>query len=331
MINSTYDITIIGGGPVGMFAGLYAGLRNAKFQIIESLSELGGQVNALYPEKTLLDIPGQAAIKGRNLVSNLQKQLDTMNGDIKLNETVTNVVKDENMFNITTNKGNSKSKAIIIAVGNGAFNPRKLMADGADDFEGKQLVYTAKDIQQFKDKTVLVAGGGDSAIDQALMLEKTAKKVYLLHRRNEFRGLEHMVDLLKKSSVELITPYLIKQLKATDNDQVTVVAKKMKTDNDFKNINVDKILVNYGFISNNKDMEGWNLDLEKDHHATKVNPTLETNIHNIYSIGDQAKYEGKQTIIATGFGEVPIAVNAIMKDLYPNNHTPIHSTQLTND
>lgn len=324
-----YDITIIGGGPVGMFAGFYAGLRTAKFQIIESLSELGGQVNALYPEKTILDIPAYPAISGRDLVANLKKQLATMDGDIKLNQTVVNVEKDDDVFKVTTNKGITKTKAIIIAVGNGAFNPRKLSADGVETILDQQLVYTASDLDAFKNKKVLVAGGGDSAIDQALMLEDIADEVYLLHRRNEFRGLEHTVNLLKQSSVKLVTPYLIKSLENVDNNQVRVHAKKMKTDDEFIDIDVDKILVNYGFISNNKDMQGWNVDIEEDHHATKVDGSLQTNIKNIYAVGDQAKYDGKQTIIATGFGEVPITINAIMNDLYPGNRAPIHSTQLS--
>lgn len=329
MTDEIYDITIIGGGPVGMFAGFYAGMHTAKFQIIESLSELGGQVNALYPEKTLLDIPAYPAIKGRELVANLKQQLSTMDGDIKLNQTVINVEKDDNAFKITTNQEITKTKSIIIAVGNGAFNPRQLSADGVETINDDQLVYTANDIESFRDKVVLVAGGGDSAIDQALMLNDIAKKVYLLHRRNEFRGLEHMVEVLKQSSVELVTPYLIKSLANTDDGQVRVHAKKMKTDDEFIDLDVDKILVNYGFISNNKDMQNWSVEIEEEKHATKVNNTLETNIHNIYAVGDQAKYDGKQTIIATGFGEVPITINAIMNDLYPGNHAPVHSTQLS--
>jgi ferredoxin/flavodoxin---NADP+ reductase len=329
MSDEIYDITIIGGGPIGMFAGFYAGMRTAKFQIIESLSELGGQVNALYPEKTLLDIPAYPNLKGRNLVSNLKEQLSQMDGDIKLNQTVLNVEKEGDLFKITTNQSITKTKSVILAAGNGSFTPRKLNAEGVDKFEGQQLVYTANDLQAFKNKTVLVAGGGDSAIDQALMLEDVAKKVYLLHRRNEFRGLERMVARLKQSSVELVTPYLIKSLSMTDHNRVRVHAKKMKTKDEFIDLDVDKILVNYGFISNNKAMQGWKLQFENKHHMTMVGPTLETDVHNIYTVGDQAQYDGKQTIIATGFGEVPIAINAIMQDLYPGNNAPVHSTQLS--
>ncbi|MCK8607076.1 NAD(P)/FAD-dependent oxidoreductase [Apilactobacillus ozensis] len=329
MNENIYDITIIGGGPIGMFAGFYSGLRNAKFQIIESLSELGGQVNALYPEKTILDVAGFTGLTGRELIKNLKSQLLTMNPEIKLNTTVNDVEKVDNLFKITTDKEITKSRAIIIATGNGSFKPRKLLAENADKFENKQIQYFIKNLDDYKNKTVLVAGGGDSAIDQALMLEKVAKKVYLLHRRNEFRGLERMVSTLKDSSVELITPYLIKKVKEIDNGQIELMAKKMRTDDELINISVDKMLVNYGFISNNKAMQEWNITLDSNHRLLTVDETMATNIENIYAVGDQSIYEGKQTIIATGFGEVPLAVNGIMQNLYPDSNVPIHSTQLS--
>ncbi|KRM69725.1 thioredoxin reductase [Apilactobacillus ozensis DSM 23829 = JCM 17196] len=329
MNENIYDITIIGGGPIGMFAGFYSGLRNAKFQIIESLSELGGQVNALYPEKTILDVAGFTGLTGRELIKNLKSQLLTMNPEIKLNTTVNDVEKVDNLFKITTDKEITKSRAIIIATGNGSFKPRKLLAENADKFENKQIQYFIKNLDDYKNKTVLVAGGGDSAIDQALMLEKVAKKVYLLHRRNEFRGLERMVSTLKDSSVELITPYLIKKVEEIDNGQIELMAKKMRTDDEFINIDVDKMIVNYGFIANNKAMQAWKINLESNHRLLVVDETMATNIKNIYAIGDQATYQGKQTIIATGLGEVPLAVNGIMQNLYPDSNVPIHSTQLS--
>ncbi|MCK8624944.1 NAD(P)/FAD-dependent oxidoreductase [Apilactobacillus xinyiensis] len=329
MNKNIYDITIIGGGPVGMFAGFYSGLRNAKVQIIESLDELGGQVNALYPEKTILDVAGFAGLTGRELVNNLKAQLLTMQPDISLNTTVKNVKKVDDFFAIETDKGTTQSRAIIIATGNGSFKPRKLLADNADKYENNQIQYFIKNLDDFKDKQVLVAGGGDSAIDQALMLEKVAKKVYLLHRRNEFRGLERMVSRLKTSSVELVTPYLIKEVQPADGNQITLVAKKMRTDDEFKTITVDKMLVNYGFVADSKAMKNWDINLQTSHRLLKVDSKMQTNIPNVYAVGDQANYDGKQTIIATGFGEVPLAVNGIMQNLYPNSNAPIHSTQLS--
>lgn len=174
--NATYDITIIGGGPAGMFAGFYAGLRNAKVQLIESLTELGGQASALYPEKTILDVAGYPMIKARNLVEQLEEQLKTVETDVKLNQTVNDIKKTTNGYQLITNQETTFTKAIIIATGVGAFNPRKLAVENSADFEGQHLFYSVKNLNQFKDQTILVAGGGDSAIDEALLLEQVAKK-----------------------------------------------------------------------------------------------------------------------------------------------------------
>ncbi|KRL22510.1 NAD(P)/FAD-dependent oxidoreductase [Lentilactobacillus kisonensis] len=324
---AVYDITIIGGGPAGMFAGFYAGLRDAKTQIIESLSELGGQVSALYPEKTILDVGGYPNIKAKNLVTELEKQLRGTDTAIKLNQTVTDIDKVAEGYQVTTNKGTTLTKAIIIATGVGAFNPRKLAVDNGDQFEGKQLFYSVKDLEHFRDRDVLVAGGGDAAIDEALLLNSVAKKVYLLHRRDKFRAMEHSVTQLIQSSIELVTPYLIQGLTQQADGKVKVSAKKMKTE-DIKNLVVDDIVVNYGFIAQDDALNGWTVHPETDRGTIKVASNALTSIDNVFAIGDVSKYEGKQPLIATAFGEAPIAVNAVMKSIYPERRGPVHSTSL---
>ncbi|WP_429971520.1 NAD(P)/FAD-dependent oxidoreductase [Fructilactobacillus sp. Tb1] len=327
MSHKLYDITIIGGGPIGMFAGFYAGLRNAKVQVIESLAELGGQVNALYPEKTILDVAGFAGLTGAELVNNLQAQLDTMpEVEQRVGTKVMNVVRQDDHFDIETDGKTYQSKAVILATGNGSFKPRELRAENADVLADKFISYSVRNLQKFAGKDVMVAGGGDSAVDMALMLETVANKVSLLHRRNEFRGLEHMIDKLNTSSVEILTPYLIKRLDDKDG-RLQVTAKKVKTD-DEETFVVDDLVVNYGFISNNKDLQSWQIQPALNHHLVEVNQEMETSEPNVFSIGDQATYLGKDTLITTGFGEAPLAVNAIMKRLYPDRHTPIHSTSL---
>ncbi|MHA8138537.1 NAD(P)/FAD-dependent oxidoreductase [Lactobacillaceae bacterium Scapto_B20] len=326
MKDNLYDITIIGGGPVGMFAGFYAGLRNLKVQLIESLDELGGQVNAIYPEKEILDVAGFAGITGKELVQRLNKQLTTMDVDIKTGHAVTNLAKDPDGFSITTTKETTRSKAVLIATGGGSFEPRKLAVKDIEGFEGNQIIYSIQNLADFKDQTVIVAGGGNSAVDNALLLETVAKQVYLIHRRDEFRGMEHMIDVLNQSSVKLVTPYLIKKISA-QGDQVNVSAKKMKTD-DSIDILADKILVNYGFISSNKVSKNWVIDLDESRHMFNVDTQMETSVPGIYSVGDSATYEGKDTLIATGFGEVPLAINHIAKWLYPDRRQPVHSTSI---
>ncbi|WP_283679446.1 NAD(P)/FAD-dependent oxidoreductase [Lentilactobacillus sp. Marseille-Q4993] len=321
-----YDITVIGGGPAGIFAGFYAGLRNAKTQIIESLSELGGQVTALYPEKTILDVGGYPQIKGRDLVNQLEEQLKTVDTEVKLNTTVTNVERTDEGFKITTDKGTSETKGIIIATGVGAFNPRKLAVDNSEEFEGKNLFYSVKNLAHFKGRDVLVAGGGDSAIDEALLLEPVAHQVYLLHRREKFRAMEHSVDLLDQSSIELVTPYLIKEL-AAKGDQVEISAKKMKTDDEKKMV-VDDIVVNYGFIAQDDALSGWGVHPDGSRGKITANTSGITSEKNVFAIGDVSDYDDKQPLIATGFGEAPLAVNPLMKSIYPDRRGPVHSTSL---
>lgn len=327
MTNNLYDITIIGGGPIGMFAGFYAGLRNAKAQIIESLPEMGGQVKALYPEKTILDVAGFAGLTGAELIANLQEQLDTMTAvEQKVATKVLNIKKVDAGFEITTNHGVSYSKAVILAAGNGSFKPRELRAENIDVVADQFISYSVTNLQKFAGKDVMVAGGGDSAVDMALLLETVANQVSILHRRAEFRGLEHMIDKLNESSVQILTPYLIKRLDQVDG-RLQVTAKKVKTDIEDQFV-VDDLVVNYGFISNNKDLQNFEVQPELEHNLVKVNSKQETSEPLMFSIGDQATYPGKDTLIATGLGEAPIAVNTIMKQLYPDQRLPIHSTSL---
>ncbi|GAY72131.1 NAD(P)/FAD-dependent oxidoreductase [Lentilactobacillus kosonis] len=324
--DEVYDITIIGGGPAGMFAGFYAGLRNAKTQIIESLAELGGQVATLYPEKTILDVAGYPQIKGRELIAQLEQQLQTVATEVKLNTTVQNIKQVGDAFEVITNNGMTVSKSIIIATGVGAFNPRKLAVDNSDEFEGTNLFYSVKDLDHFKNRTVLVAGGGDAAIDEALLIESVAKQVYLLHRRDKFRAMEHSVDLLTESTVETVTPYLISEL-ASEGDQVKITAKKMKSDEEMSMV-VDDIVVNYGFIAQDDALSGWEVHPEGSRGKIHSGVSGITNIKNVFTIGDVADYETKQALIATGFGEAPLAVNEAMRSIYPDRRGPVHSTSI---
>ena len=164
MSHKLYDITIIGGGPIGMFAGFYAGMRNAKVQIIESLSELGGQVNALYPEKTILDVAGFAGLKGSELINNLQTQLDTMpEVEQRVGTKVTNVIRKDDHFEIETDQATQETKAVILATGNGSCKPRELRADNVDAVAEKFITYSVRDLKKFANQDVIVAGGGESA------------------------------------------------------------------------------------------------------------------------------------------------------------------------
>lgn len=328
MMTETYDITIIGGGPAGMFAAFYAGMRNAKTQLLESLSDLGGQVNALYPEKTILDVAGFPAIQGRDLIAAQRQQLAQFPLTIKTNQPVTNLVSTADGFAVTTPAGTTQSTAVIIAVGNGAFTPRPLNVPNGEQFERSgQLVYSVPDKDAFRGQRVLVAGGGDSAIDQALMLEPVAQSVTLLHRRDQFRGLEHMVDLLHQSRVTVKTPYLIRGLATTADGALDVTIKPVGQA-DEAHLVVDRLLVSYGFTSDYHVIEGWDVALDRTRRLIAVDSTMATSVPGIYAIGDGVTYPGKQPLIATAYGEAPLAVHSIMDQFFPDRRGPIHSTSL---
>lgn len=326
-----YDITIVGGGPVGLFTAFYAGLRNAKTKIIESLESLGGQPAHLYAEKNIYDIPGYPAIKGEELEKNLIEQLSRFETSIHLGQEVLNIkklVSDEGIeyFEINTNKKIHYSRTIILAIGNGAFSPRKLGVADSEKYEKSNLHYYVNNIEQFTDKTVAICGGGDSAVDWALALEPIAKKVHLIHRRDKFRAIESSVNQLNESSIELLTPYIPESLNGDGQVLDSVTFKKVKSDEELT-LDIDNFIVSYGFTSSIGDIRNWGFNLTRN--AIEVSSQLETNIPGVYAVGDIAHYEGKVKIIATGFGEVPQAVNSALLRIDPTNiNPPTHSSDL---
>jgi thioredoxin reductase (NADPH) len=321
-----YDITIIGGGPTGLFTAFYAGIRQAKVKIIESLPQLGGQLTALYPEKYIYDVAGFPKIQSQELVDNLRVQMEQFEPTLCLEESVEQLEKQaDGIFKLITNQKSHYSKTIIITAGNGAFQPRKLELDGAVKFEDSNLHYFVKDMNRFTSKKVAILGGGDSAIDWALMLEPIAEKVTVIHRRDKFRAQEHSIENLRKSSIEIRTPYIPFALKGKDSI-TQIVVKQTKTEQK-ESIDVDDVIVNYGFISSLGPMKDWGLTIEKN--AIVVNSKQETNLPGIYAAGDVCTYDGKVKLIVTGFGEGPTAVNNAKAYMDPKAKVqPMHSTSL---
>ncbi|WP_017378711.1 NAD(P)/FAD-dependent oxidoreductase [Paenisporosarcina sp. TG-14] len=301
-----FDLIVIGGGPVGLFTAFYAGMRKMSVNIIESLPQLGGQLSALYPEKYIYDIAGFPKIRGQDLIDNLTDQMSQFEPVITLEQDVQQVEKQENgIFKLTTNCAVHYSKAIIITAGNGAFQPKKIKLNTSDKFEGKNLHYFIKDLNQFANKNVQIFGGGDSAVDWALMLEPIAKKVTLVHRRDKFRAHESSVENLMNSTVNIMTPYVpIKFI--GENKIEKVVFEKGKSLQEII-VEVDEVIVNYGFVSSLGSINDWGLEIEKN--SIVVNSKMETNIEGIYAAGDICTYEGKVKLIASGFGEAPTAVS----------------------
>jgi len=299
------DMTIIGGGPVGLFTAFYAGMRQASVKVIESLPQLGGQLTALYPEKHIYDIAGFPKIGAQELVDRLTEQMKQFESTICLGQSVENVEKEDDVFKITTNKEIHYSKTIIITAGNGAFQPRKMNIEGEEKFADKNLHYFVQNVNEFSGKKVVLFGGGDSAVDWALMLEPIAEKVTLIHRRDKFRAHEHSVELLKKSNVEVLTPFV--PIELVGDEKIEKVIIKEAKGEELHEIEVDDVLVNFGFVSSLGPIKNWGLEIEKN--SIVVNSKMETNIEGIYATGDICTYEGKVKLIATGFGESPIAVS----------------------
>ncbi|PLR79353.1 ferredoxin--NADP(+) reductase [Bacillus sp. V3-13] len=322
-----YDITIIGGGPVGLFTAFYGGMRQASVKIIESLPQLGGQLSALYPEKYIYDVAGFPKIRAQELVNNLKEQMAKFEPEVVLEQSVEKLEKQEDdVFKLTTNKKIHYSKTIIITAGNGAFQPRRIELENAAQYEGKNLHYFIDDLNQFAGQKVAVCGGGDSAVDWALMLEPIAEEVMIIHRRDKFRAHEHSVENLHNSKVQVKTPYIPVELIGDDNEIKQIVLQEANSDSK-EAIDVDAVIVNFGFVSSLGPIKEWGLDIEKN--SIVVNSKMETNIPGIYAAGDICTYDGKVKLIACGFGEAPTAVNNAKAYLDPKARVqPLHSTSL---
>ncbi|OQP07431.1 ferredoxin--NADP(+) reductase [Geobacillus sp. 46C-IIa] len=324
---NVYDVTVIGGGPTGMFAAFYGGLRQMKVKIIESLPQLGGQLAALYPEKYIYDIAGFPKVRAQELINQLKEQLSMFSPAICLNQSVETLEKQEDgTFKLTTDKEIHYSKTVIITAGNGAFQPRRLELESASQYEGKNLHYFISDLEQFAGKRVLVCGGGDSAVDWSLMLEPIAASVTIVHRRDKFRAHEHSVEQLMKSRVQVKTPFVPAELIGDEQGIRQVVLEHVK-EGTKETIDVDAVVVNYGFISSLGPIKNWGLDIEKN--SIKVNSRMETNIPGVYAAGDICTYDGKIKLIACGFGEAPIAISSAKTYIDPTARMqPAHSSSL---
>lgn len=320
-----YEITVIGGGPSGLFTAFYAGMRQSSCKIIESMPQLGGQLSALYPEKYIYDVAGFPKIRAQELIDRLKEQVSQFDTEICLEEKVMSVEKKDDLFEITTDKGIHYSRTVIITAGVGAFEPRRLELDGAEKYEKANLHYFVDDLNKFAGQKVVVFGGGDSAVDWALMLEPIAEKVTIVHRRDKFRAHEHSVENLMKSKVSVLTPYEPHAIEGGDRIE-KVVLRNSKTE-ELVTEDVDAVIVNFGFISSLGPIKDWGLELEKG--SIIVNSKMETNIPGIYAAGDVTTYPGKIKLIAVGFGEAPTAVNNAKSYMDPGAKVqPAHSSSM---
>ncbi|MXO32483.1 NAD(P)/FAD-dependent oxidoreductase [Apibacter sp. B2912] len=314
------DILIIGAGPTGLFAVFEAGLLKLRCHIIDALPNIGGQLTELYPKKPIFDIPGYPSIQAGELVKNLREQIKQFQPGFTLNETAKTIDKQaDGTFIVTTDKGTRHhAKAVAIAAGLGSFEPRKPLIDNIADYEEKGVEYFVKDPEKYKDKKIVIAGGGDSALDWTIVLADIAKEVTLVHRRNEFRGaldsVEKVQSLKNQGKVNLITPAEIVGIKGNGKVESLVIEKEGQTFDK----EVDYFIPLFGLIPKLGPIADWGLEIEKN--AIKVNNALDyqTNIEGIYAIGDINIYPGKLKLILCGFHEATLMCQSIYNKIYPD-------------
>ena len=292
--------------------------------IIDSLNFIGGQCNALYPEKPIYDIAGFSTISAKNLIKNLSKQSDIFNAKKYLNQKCTYIVNKVSYWEIQTEKNIIKTKTIIIAAGGGTFDVRKPPLRNIEDFENKSVFYHINNKNIFKNKIVTIAGGGDSALDWAIILARDiAKKVYIIHRRDNFRAapktVEEIEKLSKNGNLELITPYQLHKL--TGINGILENVEVIDLDGNTKYFQSDYLLPFFGMSMNIGPINNWSLNVKNKH--IDVDPsTMETNLKGVYAIGDICNYPGKLKLILTGFAESARACHSAYNHINPDK--PLH-------
>ena len=327
----TTDILIIGAGPTGLFAVFEAGLLKLKCHLIDALPQPGGQLAELYPKKPIFDIPGYPEVLAGDLVNNLMDQIKQFEPGFTLGESAETIEKQEDgSFIVTTNKGTQHhAKIVAIAGGLGTFQPRKPVINNIDFYEEKGVEYFVKNPEQFRDKDIVIAGGGDSALDWSVFLADVASSVTLVHRRNEFRGaldsVEKVQELNKQGKINLITPAEITAVHGENHvEAVTIVV-----DGEEQVFKTDYFIPLFGLTPKLGAIANWGLEIEKN--AIKVNNALDyqTNIPGIYAIGDVNTYPGKLKLILCGFHEATLMCQSAYQIINPGKRYVLKYTTVS--
>ncbi len=302
-----FDMIIIGAGPVGLFCAFEAGMLNMRVAIIEALGEIGGQCSALYQQKPIYDIPAHPMLLAGQLISNLEQQVAPFKPEIILNTRVESLSKSGEIFTLSSGNLILETKAVVIAAGGGSFLPNKPPLNDIDIFEQLgAILYTADDIDKFKNKNIVIAGGGDSAVDFALLISKVAKKVYVVHRRNKFRALDASVSAMQKLAetdgvIELIIPYQLCAING-EHGKISSISVSNIQNNEKLELEADFLIPLFGLSMDIGPIANWGLKMDKKHIEVD-NATMMTSVNGVFAIGDIATYSGKLKLILTGFAE----------------------------
>ncbi len=313
------DLIIIGAGPTGMFATFCAGLREINSITLESLSTHGGQMLELYPEKIVYDVQAVPKMKSMDLSDKMYEQSMLFKKRIEFNSKVTDIIPENNRFTIEVNNLKKySSKAVLICGGVGDFHPNKLNVDGEDQYKGKGLYYAVKSVDDFKDKTVAIIGGGDSAFDYQMQISSVCKKTYIIQHNNTFKAAESSVDAVKRDSkAEIIMNTDIKKINGDENTvkSIELFDNANKTS---RTLEVDAVIVAIGYKVNPSVFKS--LKIETTNRYIKVDHNYKTSIDGVYAAGDIANVtdENKFALIAVGGAEAYIAINNIKKYISPN-------------
>ena len=320
---TTVDILIVGAGPVGLYGAYYAGVRGLSVAVVDSLSEVGGQVTAMYPEKQIYDVAGFPAISGRDLVRGLFAQAAAHRPTYLLGQEAQQLrTVEDGRLQVTTSTGDQVTcGALVVTGGIGTFSPRPLPAGEA--FLGRGLEYFVPSSQEYVGRDVVVVGGGDSALDWALMLEPIASTVTLVHRREAFRAHSATVEQVRASGVELVVNAQVTALEGGDLVEKAEITRKGE---DPRVVPCQRVVAALGFTANLGPMREWGLTLHDNRHLV-VDSAMRTNLPGVFAAGDITDYDGKVRLISVGFGEVATAVNNAAVHLDPDAQVfPGHST-----
>ncbi|GGH36365.1 NAD(P)/FAD-dependent oxidoreductase [Paenibacillus segetis] len=304
-----YDVTIIGGGPAGMYAAFYSGMRDLKTKLIDANQELGGRM-LLYPEKMIWDVGGVTPTLCGTLIKQLAQQAQTFEPTIVLGEQVSELQRQEDgTFILLSNSGHRHwTQTVIMAIGYGIRKMAKLEIEGADRYEVTNLHYTVQELDMFRGKHIVISGGGDSAVDWANELESVAAKVTIVHRRNEFGGHERNVNRMRQSSVNIRTPYVVEKLHSKDGSLIDQVSITHLESGETEVLDADDVIVNHGMKSDFGPIRNWGLDMGE--WTVNVNGKMETNIPGVFAAGDFIDYDSKVRLIAGAFNDAVLAVNS---------------------
>ncbi len=314
------DVLIIGAGPCGLFAVFELGLLDMKVHVVDILDKIGGQCAELYPEKPIYDIPGIPMVTGHGLTEALMEQIKPFHPTFHLNEMIESVEKiGDPLFRITTDAGKVfECKVVVIAAGGGSFQPKRPPVPGIEAYEGTSVFYAVRKMEQFRDKNLLIVGGGDSALDWTLNLHPIARRVTLLHRRDDFRAAPHSVERMRALVAAGKMDLRLGQITALEGDNAQLTGAQVKgNDNAQVRIECDTILPFFGLTMKLGPVANWGVRLENNLVPVDTE-AFESNVPGIFAIGDINTYPGKLKLILSGFHEGALMAQKAHHYVYPD-------------